>query len=69
VGGHAVIATFALDGPDRCSGLPVQRYSEESLAEEMGDAFKRVAWRNELHATPWGASQSFLYCVFERLGG
>jgi hypothetical protein len=67
VGGHAVIATFALDGPDRCSGLPVKRYSADSLAQEMGRGFRLVGSRNEGHTTPWGASQSFLYCVLERV--
>jgi trans-aconitate methyltransferase len=42
-GGHAIIATFALDGPERCSGLPVQRYDPTQLAETIGDAFRLVA--------------------------
>lgn len=66
--GLVIIATFALDGPDKCSGLPVQRYDAASLAEEMGDILQLVdAWRQE-HVTPWGATQSFNWCVFRRLG-
>lgn len=60
-GGSAVIATFALDGPEKCSGLPVQRYSPERLAEELGPAFELRDARAHVHITPWGSSQSFQY--------
>jgi 2-polyprenyl-3-methyl-5-hydroxy-6-metoxy-1,4-benzoquinol methylase len=67
-GGVVIMATFALDGPDRCSGLPVQRYDAASLAEEMGDRFQLIdGWREE-HVTPWGAKQSFNWCAFHRVG-
>lgn len=64
-GGHAVIAGFALEGPERCSGLPVQRYSAESLAAELGPAFKLKAKRDESHLTPAGRVQQFQYSLFE----
>jgi SAM-dependent methyltransferase len=64
--GSAIIATFALDGPERCSGLPVHRYSPETLAAELGDAFTLVEWRAHRHVTPWGAAQSFQYSWFRR---
>jgi 2-polyprenyl-3-methyl-5-hydroxy-6-metoxy-1,4-benzoquinol methylase len=65
-GGLVVIATFALDGPERCSGLPIQRYDAASLADEMGDMLQLIdAWRQE-HVTPWGAKQSFNWCAFRR---
>ena len=67
IGGHAVIATFALDGPERCSGLEVRRYSGLSLAKELGTHFKLLKSDPEMHATPWGATQSFQYGVFERV--
>jgi SAM-dependent methyltransferase len=67
-GGLVIIATFALDGPERCSGLPVQRYDAATLSEEMGDTLQLLdAWREE-HLTPWGASQSFNWCAFRRVG-
>lgn len=65
-GGHVVIATFALDGPEKCSGLPVVRYSPESLGAVLGEAYTLVATRREPHETPSGRVQSFVYCVFRR---
>jgi len=61
IGGHAIIATFALDGPARCSGLPVVRYSPDSLRQTLGADFTLITSRNELHATPWGGTQSFQF--------
>lgn len=61
-----IMATFAADGPERCSGLPVQRYDAHALAAELGPDFEPVeAWREE-HRTPWGAPQAFQWCVFRR---
>jgi SAM-dependent methyltransferase len=65
-GGHAVIGTFALDGPERCSGLAVQRYDAASLAAELGTGFTLVDARRHEHSTPWGAIQRFQFCVFRR---
>jgi SAM-dependent methyltransferase len=64
VGGHAIIATFALDGPERCSGLPVVRYSPDSLRRTLGSDFTLVASRAHAHATPWGSAQSFQFSAF-----
>jgi SAM-dependent methyltransferase len=66
-GGSAIVATFALDGPDKCSGLPVQRYSASSLAAELGDRFALVETVPHLHTTPWGTTQAFQYSRFIRL--
>jgi SAM-dependent methyltransferase len=66
--GHAIIATFALDGPERCSGLPVVRYDAVSLGQALGPAFELVETRHQGHATPWGAQQSFQFSVFRRRG-
>ena len=63
-GGHAVIATFAPDGPERCSGLPVMRYDAESLGRALGPAFKLVHTERHEHATPWDARQVFQFSVF-----
>lgn len=65
-GGIVVIGTFALDGPERCSGLPVQRYSPESLAAELGPAFGCTSVRCVDHATPAGKVQRFQFSRFER---
>jgi SAM-dependent methyltransferase len=61
IGGHAIIATFALDGPARCSGLPVVRYSPDSLRQTLGADFTLITSRNDSHATPWGGTQSFQF--------
>lgn len=66
-GGSAIIATFASDGPLKCSGLPVERYSPESLADEMGPALQLVDSVHHVHRTPMGTSQSFQYSRFVRL--
>src|SRR5437762_5598485 len=65
-GGYVLIATFAEDGPKTCSGLPVVRYSAESLYSEFGPAFRIVNSEHEDHHTPAGREQSFLYCLCRR---
>jgi SAM-dependent methyltransferase len=65
-GGRVIIGTFAPDGPEKCSGLPVVRYSPETLAAELGDDFALVDIRREDHATPSGAVQHFQFSVFAR---
>jgi trans-aconitate methyltransferase len=65
-GGHAIIATFAPDGPEKCSGLPVQRYDPESLSKAVGSAFDLVEHQPHRHVTPWGATQSFQFSVLRR---
>jgi SAM-dependent methyltransferase len=65
-GGHAIIGTFALDGPEKCSGLPVARYDSASLAQVLGAEFRLVDTRRHEHATPWGSKQMFQFSVFRR---
>lgn len=65
-GGHIIIATFALDGPDRCSGLETMRYSPATLHAEFGDDFTLAGHAREIHRTPSGTDQAFLYCHFRR---
>jgi len=67
-GGHAIIATFALDGPEKCSGLPVARYDAASLAQTLGPGFRPVHTQRHEHATPWGSHQVFQFSVFRREG-
>ena len=57
--GGVIIATFAPDGPERCSGLPIRRYSPDSLADELGAGFELLESRPYRHVTPWGEVQSF----------
>jgi SAM-dependent methyltransferase len=60
-GGSVIIATFAADGPDSCSGLPVARYSADDLAQVLGEMFVLVETRREVHLTPRGAPQPFTW--------
>ncbi|MBE9563696.1 MAG: class I SAM-dependent methyltransferase [Proteobacteria bacterium] len=66
-GSHAIIATFNLDGPEKCSGLDIVRYSTESLSEIFSENFKLIETKTEEHKTPGGKSQSFVYCRFVRV--
>ncbi|HEX5581918.1 MAG TPA: class I SAM-dependent methyltransferase [Gemmatimonadaceae bacterium] len=65
-GGALVIATFAPDGPTRCSALDVVRYDAESLAREFAPQFALVRGLVETHVTPWGAEQRFTYVILRR---
>jgi 2-polyprenyl-3-methyl-5-hydroxy-6-metoxy-1,4-benzoquinol methylase len=65
-GGCVVISTFALDGPETCSGLPVFRYSPETLAAELGPELDLVETRSETHRTPRGNEQRFQFSRFKR---
>ncbi|HVH39624.1 MAG TPA: class I SAM-dependent methyltransferase [Gemmatimonadaceae bacterium] len=62
-GGHVIVATFAEDGPTRCSGLDVARYSPVALHDEFGDDFALLSSHREEHATPSSALQAFTYCL------
>ncbi len=66
VGSTVIISTFAPDGPERCSGLPVHRYSSERLAARIGDPFTLVDQQGERHTTPSGSIQSFCYTILRR---
>jgi len=65
-GGYLMIATFDLDGPNRCSDLEVCRYDATGLAAELGDVFERVRDERQIHTTPWGKPQPFTYVLFRR---
>ena len=66
-GAHAIIATFDLNGPEKCSGLIVQRYSPDTMIAALGDLFEFVETVSEEHLTPSGAKQNFVYCRFKRV--
>lgn len=61
-GGHIVVATFGPHGPETCSGLEVLRFTPEALHAEFGPDFARLADTTEIHTTPWGTEQEFVYC-------
>jgi ubiquinone/menaquinone biosynthesis C-methylase UbiE len=62
--GHVIVATFGPEGPEKCSGLDVVRYGAEDLHGEFGAKFRLLDCVTELHETPWGAPQQFIYCLF-----
>lgn len=61
-GGHVIVATFGPQGPEKCSGLTTMRYDANSLHNEFGIKFKLIESATELHNTPSGTTQQFLYC-------
>ena len=61
-GGHIVVATFGPAGPERCSGLDVMRYSADEIHDQFGRTFRRLSSFTEVHHTPSGAEQEFVYC-------
>jgi SAM-dependent methyltransferase len=65
-GGHAIIGTFAPDGPERCSGLAVSRHDAGSLAAALGGGFELIDTRRHEHVTPWGTPQRFQFSTFRR---
>jgi SAM-dependent methyltransferase len=69
-GGHAIVMSFAEDGPESCSGLPVRRYAPEEMAETVADlvpgAFRPDGAGRFTHVTPTGAEQRFQYSLFRR---
>jgi trans-aconitate methyltransferase len=67
-GGHVIIGTFAPDGLERCSGLPIVRHDANTLARILGGDFVLTDTRRHDHATPWGAVQRFQFSTFRRLG-
>ncbi|HEV2354362.1 MAG TPA: class I SAM-dependent methyltransferase [Puia sp.] len=65
-GGYVVIGTFSARGPEKCSGLPVCRYSEEDLTRQLSRGFRKIRCISEDHHTPPGTIQNFLFCSFRR---
>ena len=63
-GGHVIIGTFAFDGPERCSGLPVVRHDAASLGQMLGPSFELIESRNHVHQTPTGGAQLFQFSRF-----
>jgi SAM-dependent methyltransferase len=67
IGGHVIIGTFAPDGPERCSGLPVVRHEAATLGELLGPSFVLAETRRHDHQTPSGAIQKFQFSHFQRV--
>jgi SAM-dependent methyltransferase len=65
-GGFLILATFAKDGPDKCSNLSVRQYDSTLVSEEFGEGFELKRELTEMHKTPWGKEQKFSYFVLER---
>lgn len=57
-----VVATFGPEGPEKCSGLPIVRYDADGIHQEFGEHFQKVGEQYEVHQTPWGSEQEFVYC-------
>lgn len=66
-GGLVIVATFAEDGPTKCSGLPVIRYSANDLHSEFGEPFELLGHEKESHHTPDGKEQKFVYCFCRKV--
>lgn len=65
VGGHLIVGTFALDGPEKCSGLDVCRYDSARLSRELGSWFQLLREISHTHVTPTGKQQQFIFCLFQ----
>lgn len=61
-GGHIIVSTFGTEGPTKCSGLEVMRYDADSLHSEFGQRFRLIESSKEMHHTPFGTTQQFVYC-------
>ena len=66
-GGHVIVATFAEDGPTQCSGLPVMRYRADELHAVFGGSFLLLQHSKEVHHTPFGTDQQFVYCYCRKV--
>jgi 2-polyprenyl-3-methyl-5-hydroxy-6-metoxy-1,4-benzoquinol methylase len=69
VKGYMIIGTFSDNGPEKCSGLPVQRYSESALTAELQKSFAKIRCITEDHITPFNTHQNFLFCSFKKQEG
>lgn len=66
VNGYLTIGTFSKNGPEKCSGLDIKQYSEETLTAELEDGFDKLRCVTEDHLTPFETTQNFLFCSFKR---
>lgn len=66
VKGYLAISTFSDSGPDKCSGLPIKKYTEEELHGQLSDGFEKIKCITEDHITPFNTIQNFLFCSFKK---
>ena len=64
--GKLIVGTFSEKGPEKCSGLPVHRYSQQQLTNALSRNFKKIKCIEEIHQTPFNTSQSFTFCSFQK---
>jgi ubiquinone/menaquinone biosynthesis C-methylase UbiE len=64
--GKLIVGTFSEKGPEKCSGLPVHRYSQQQLTRALSQNFKKIKCIEEIHQTPFNTSQSFTFCSFQK---
>ncbi|MBX3280575.1 MAG: class I SAM-dependent methyltransferase [Acidobacteria bacterium] len=67
MGGHVIVASFGLEGPEKCSGLNVVRYSPKSMHDTFGEEFRLIDSATEMHHTPFGTDQEFVYCYCRKV--
>lgn len=65
--GHLVLGTFSQNGPTKCSGLEIKRYTETSLSSLFEKDFKRIKCIEETHVTPFSTMQNFVFCSFQKV--
>jgi SAM-dependent methyltransferase len=65
--GHVVLSTFSPQGPQQCSGLPVRRYGPDTMTDALGPEFEPLEFVEEVHQSPTGGTQEFLYGLFRRV--
>lgn len=65
--GHLIIAAFAIGGPEKCSGLDIVQYDSKKLTAELGEEFKLIEVKSEVHITPADKEQKFMYYRFIRM--
>lgn len=66
-GGYVIIGTFSTDGPEKCSGLPIKQYDEDTLTARLSNGFEKIKCITENHVTPFNTTQNFLFCSFKRI--
>ncbi len=66
ISGYLIMGTFSNNGPNKCSGLPITKYSEEALTAQLANYFKKIRCFTVDHPTPFGTKQNFLFCIFKR---
>jgi predicted TPR repeat methyltransferase len=64
--GYLILITFSKQGPEKCSGLPIVRYSAEELSQLFNSGFELLRSFEDVHMTPWGSQQAFVYCCFKK---